>query len=46
MLLTDNGCLKIADFGLARPLAEIPALSNDDLNPISAAMTPGVVTLW
>uniref|UniRef100_A0A182KE97 Conserved oligomeric Golgi complex subunit 5 n=1 Tax=Anopheles christyi TaxID=43041 RepID=A0A182KE97_9DIPT len=35
LLLTDTGCLKIADFGLARYL-------NDSNKP----MTPGLVTLW
>lgn len=35
LLLTDKGCLKIADFGLARWLG-IP----------SKPMTPGLVTLW
>lgn len=35
LLLTDTGCLKIADFGLARTLADPPR-----------SMTPGLVTLW
>lgn len=35
LLLTDEGCLKIADFGLARKYS-IP----------HKAMTPQVVTLW
>ncbi|XP_035910450.1 cyclin-dependent kinase 10 [Anopheles stephensi] len=35
LLLTDTGCLKIADFGLARYV-------NDSTKP----MTPGLVTLW
>lgn len=35
LLLTDTGCLKIADFGLARTFS-IP----------SRPMTPGLVTLW
>jgi len=35
LLLTDTGCLKIADFGLARTFG-IP----------SKPMTPGLVTLW
>lgn len=35
LLLTDKGCLKIADFGLARSLGNPP-------NPL----TPTVVTLW
>lgn len=35
LLMTDEGCLKIADFGLARKFSE-PA----------DKMTPGLVTLW
>lgn len=35
LLLTDKGCLKIADFGLAR-------YQSDSTKP----MTPGLVTLW
>ena len=35
LLMTDNGCLKIADFGLARKFS-IP----------NGPMTPVVVTLW
>lgn len=35
LLLTDKGCLKIADFGLARKY-----------NVPSSKMTPGLVTLW
>lgn len=35
LLLTDTGCLKIADFGLARTFS-VP----------SKPMTPGLVTLW
>ncbi|OQV24752.1 Cyclin-dependent kinase 10 [Hypsibius exemplaris] len=46
MLLTDQGVLKIADFGLARPLAESPADPDDPSNVNGASMTPGVVTLW
>jgi cyclin-dependent kinase 10 len=45
MLLTDQGCLKIADFGLARPLADTPTGSDEDAS-LNASMTPGVVTLW
>lgn len=35
LLMTDEGCLKIADFGLARKF-----------NVPSSKMTPGLVTLW
>ncbi|XP_058054196.1 cyclin-dependent kinase 10 [Anopheles bellator] len=35
LLLTDKGCLKIADFGLARYISES-----------DKPMTPGLVTLW
>ena len=35
LLMTDHGCVKIADFGLARKFS-IP----------SGSMTPRVVTLW
>ncbi|XP_055538173.1 cyclin-dependent kinase 10 [Wyeomyia smithii] len=35
LLLTDKGCLKIADFGLARYISDS-----------GKAMTPGLVTLW
>ncbi|GAU97291.1 hypothetical protein RvY_08614 [Ramazzottius varieornatus] len=56
LLLTDRGCLKVADFGLARPLAEFPSRSPDtkrrkgddttENEHEEASMTPGVVTLW
>ena len=36
LLLTDTGCLKIADFGLARTFGV----------PSKSSMTPGLVTLW
>lgn len=36
LLMTDKGCVKIADFGLARHFA----------CPNSARLTPQVVTLW
>lgn len=36
LLLTDTGCLKIADFGLARTFS----------SPSTNTMTPGLVTLW
>lgn len=36
LLLTDSGCLKIADFGLARTFSV----------PSTKTMTPGLVTLW
>lgn len=44
LLLTDKGCVKIADFGLARPLAEVPPDFEDEEGQLH--MTPGVVTLW
>ena len=57
LLLTDRGCLKVADFGLSRPLAEYPSRSGSatkrkkdedetEVDYEGASMTPGVVTLW
>ncbi|XP_055346237.1 cyclin-dependent kinase 10-like [Paramacrobiotus metropolitanus] len=46
LLLTDKGCLKIADFGLARVLADIPAGEDEQWALEMSHVTPGVVTLW